>query len=510
MPVGRRGPSRQQLSRSALPSLQTLVGSSNGTGLRNRSSASVGVCAPPLTALITPEPVRHSRIPELPLDSSLLFELMLFLYLLVALFVQYINIYKTVWWYPYSHSAASTSLNFHLIDYHLVIFITVMLARRLVWTIISEASQQSSSSALRYLLLIAMRLTLLTLCGWLLCWTLVHLFSKHSIRCVRAPLLLPPGGPGAAPPLRQLLVPGAEGRWAAAPPPRLPEPVAREPAGAAVESRPRPPPHVPRFPGADPQRGGGPESRLQPAYQGGAFQLALQRLLRGLPAAVLRAEHAVFRHALVVRAPHHGLDQRVRHAHEPAAAPPLLRPAAPLGRTPGQVAEAGAWLLQQCAAAPLVRQYHLAPRGAGATQPLPLQGRGALQRGAALGRLPRQVLLPVPQATAHPEPAHRHRGERGALPAVLAAALQLLEQDALAGTRPLLQLLRALQAAARPHRAGQGLRAAPCRRRQDLGPQVTLKRRRWTQILFSYGSIFHAIVYIFKNRSFIFCIQFLP
>lgn len=38
MPGGRRGPSRQQLSRSALPSLQTLVGGScgNGTGLRNR------------------------------------------------------------------------------------------------------------------------------------------------------------------------------------------------------------------------------------------------------------------------------------------------------------------------------------------------------------------------------------------------------------------------------------------------------------------------------------------
>lgn len=38
MPGGRRGPSRQQLSRSALPSLQTLVGGScgNGTALRNR------------------------------------------------------------------------------------------------------------------------------------------------------------------------------------------------------------------------------------------------------------------------------------------------------------------------------------------------------------------------------------------------------------------------------------------------------------------------------------------
>lgn len=28
--------------------------------------------------------------------------------------------------------------NFHLMDYHLAVFITVMLARRLVWTIISE------------------------------------------------------------------------------------------------------------------------------------------------------------------------------------------------------------------------------------------------------------------------------------------------------------------------------------------------------------------------------------
>lgn len=134
----------------------------------------MGLSAPPLSALITPEPVRHSRIPELPLDSSLLFEFLLFLYLLVALFVQYINIYRTVWWYPYSHPAASTSLvrtraplrreeanlvfkksrlflsrlqNFHLMDYHLAIFITVMLARRLVWTVVSEVSPHAHAYA---------------------------------------------------------------------------------------------------------------------------------------------------------------------------------------------------------------------------------------------------------------------------------------------------------------------------------------------------------------------------
>ncbi|KAM6098133.1 transmembrane protein 39A isoform 1-T1 [Theristicus caerulescens] len=179
MPGGRRGPSRQQLSRSALPSLQTLVGGScgNGTGLRNRNGSAISLSAPPITALITPEPVRHCRIPELPLDGSLLFEFLFFIYLLVALFIQYINIYKTVWWYPYNHPASCTSLNFHLIDYHLAAFITVMLARRLVWALISEASQVGATSVIHYMV----RLVLLTLCGWVLCWTLVNLFRTHSV-----------------------------------------------------------------------------------------------------------------------------------------------------------------------------------------------------------------------------------------------------------------------------------------------------------------------------------------
>uniref|UniRef100_A0A8C5PHW0 Transmembrane protein 39A n=1 Tax=Leptobrachium leishanense TaxID=445787 RepID=A0A8C5PHW0_9ANUR len=141
----------------------------------------VGLSAPPITALITPEPVRHCRIPDLPLDGSLLFEFMFFTYLLVALFIQYINIYKTVWWYPYNHPASCTSLNFHLIDYHLAAFITVMLARRLVWALISEASQVGAASMVYYTALITARLVLLTLCGWVFCWTLVNLFRNHSV-----------------------------------------------------------------------------------------------------------------------------------------------------------------------------------------------------------------------------------------------------------------------------------------------------------------------------------------
>lgn len=83
-----------------------------------RNGSAISLSAPPITALITPEPVRHCRIPDLPLDGSLLFEFLFFIYLLVALFIQYINIYKTVWWYPYNHPASCTSLVSSPAKYH--------------------------------------------------------------------------------------------------------------------------------------------------------------------------------------------------------------------------------------------------------------------------------------------------------------------------------------------------------------------------------------------------------
>lgn len=55
-------------------------------------------------------PLQHCKIPELPVQASILFELQLFFCQLIALFVHYINIYKTVWWYPPSHPPSHTSL----------------------------------------------------------------------------------------------------------------------------------------------------------------------------------------------------------------------------------------------------------------------------------------------------------------------------------------------------------------------------------------------------------------
>lgn len=74
-----------------------------------RSGSGTGLSSPPL-ATQTVVPLQHCKIPELPIERSILFELQLFFCHLIALFVHYINIYKTVWWYPPSHPPSHTSL----------------------------------------------------------------------------------------------------------------------------------------------------------------------------------------------------------------------------------------------------------------------------------------------------------------------------------------------------------------------------------------------------------------
>lgn len=76
-------------------------------GWRNGS----GTCmsSPPLAAQ-TVVPLKHCKIPELSVDCNVLFELHLFICHLIGLFVHYVTIYKTVWWYPPSHPPSHTSL----------------------------------------------------------------------------------------------------------------------------------------------------------------------------------------------------------------------------------------------------------------------------------------------------------------------------------------------------------------------------------------------------------------
>uniref|UniRef100_A0A8C6PTJ4 Transmembrane protein 39B n=1 Tax=Nothobranchius furzeri TaxID=105023 RepID=A0A8C6PTJ4_NOTFU len=117
MAGGRRGTNRTTYCRPPLSSEPGSVSNGNHTtsspvtGVRSRTRNGSGTCmsSPPLAAQ-TVVPLKHCKIPELSMDQNVLFELHLFFCHLVALFVHYVNIYKTVWWYPPSHPPSHTSL----------------------------------------------------------------------------------------------------------------------------------------------------------------------------------------------------------------------------------------------------------------------------------------------------------------------------------------------------------------------------------------------------------------
>lgn len=49
-------------------------------------------------------PPKHIPIPELPPSSDLYFELDSFCFFLLAMGGQYVNLYRSVFWLPYSHT----------------------------------------------------------------------------------------------------------------------------------------------------------------------------------------------------------------------------------------------------------------------------------------------------------------------------------------------------------------------------------------------------------------------
>lgn len=72
-------------------------------------------------------------VPSIPHDGPLQFEVFIFVYSMIALFLQYLHLYKSVWWLPHSYNAYA--MNFYLIDPQLIAFCGLVLVRRVIWTI---------------------------------------------------------------------------------------------------------------------------------------------------------------------------------------------------------------------------------------------------------------------------------------------------------------------------------------------------------------------------------------
>ena len=86
--------------------------------------------------------------PVLPTMSRLTFETLLMFYLLTATFVQYVYIFKTVWWYPSTLPPSSSTINFHLIDKNLMTFLVFLFSQRFLWTLLWKGLRPSPENFL--------------------------------------------------------------------------------------------------------------------------------------------------------------------------------------------------------------------------------------------------------------------------------------------------------------------------------------------------------------------------
>ncbi|CAH8589750.1 unnamed protein product [Heterobilharzia americana] len=75
--------------------------------------------------VISPPIIKHCTFPVVPKFSSLSFLLLSLILCVISTIIQYVNLYKTVWWLP--NSSIEYAIEFDLIDYHGLAHILFML-----------------------------------------------------------------------------------------------------------------------------------------------------------------------------------------------------------------------------------------------------------------------------------------------------------------------------------------------------------------------------------------------
>ncbi|XP_048769380.1 transmembrane protein 39A-like isoform X1 [Ostrea edulis] len=166
MPSGRR-----ILSRIQSNSYNNSSKGGSGSHAEDRDSTMV-----PLAQLaVLP---KHCHLPEIPSDPNMSFEAMLYFFGVIAMGLQYINLYRTVWWLPHSH--ANYALNFYLIDVYLVLFLCVLMSRRIVWCFVQEVYGSRSTKSVIYWIVQVFKGALLVSIALGLVYTAYQVVANHS------------------------------------------------------------------------------------------------------------------------------------------------------------------------------------------------------------------------------------------------------------------------------------------------------------------------------------------
>uniref|UniRef100_A0A1B6DBM3 Transmembrane protein 39A n=1 Tax=Clastoptera arizonana TaxID=38151 RepID=A0A1B6DBM3_9HEMI len=167
MPGGRRNLSRTSSGRPTQPFFSP----------EDIQKAKLGIQTDNVTTKVVSP--KHVPVPSLPHDSNVMFEIIMFVFTTMATFLQFLNLYRSVWWLP--HSYTSYSMNFYLIDPYLVGFIATILGRRLIYSLVCQCLMIWTPQSVWAVLQQLVRLLLLVLVLTSLVWCAYNIMQNHPI-----------------------------------------------------------------------------------------------------------------------------------------------------------------------------------------------------------------------------------------------------------------------------------------------------------------------------------------
>ncbi|XP_033216276.1 transmembrane protein 39A isoform X2 [Belonocnema kinseyi] len=122
---------------------------------------------------------KHVPIPTIPVDGQLMFEALSLATSIIAACLQLLHLYRTVWWLPQSYN--EYTMNFYLIDPHLLIFIGTMVARRFIYALLQRIMDSIAPDHWLPTVQQIMRVILLIIVIGILGWCLYYMSEKHNI-----------------------------------------------------------------------------------------------------------------------------------------------------------------------------------------------------------------------------------------------------------------------------------------------------------------------------------------
>ncbi|XP_063242588.1 transmembrane protein 39A [Bacillus rossius redtenbacheri] len=172
MAGGRRNINRASSGRSPLPPPPVLLVDDASKGRLGGQAGAEGLSARALT-------VKHIPVPVIPQDGGVTFEVLMFVFTVMSSCLQFLHLYRTVWWLPQSFTRYA--MNFYLIDPYLVGFIGTILSRRLLYCMLCRVLAAWSPAHAWPLLQQLLQLMMLCAVSACLVWCAYHIIQNHPL-----------------------------------------------------------------------------------------------------------------------------------------------------------------------------------------------------------------------------------------------------------------------------------------------------------------------------------------